>query len=83
MNKLFPAAQAIKFVVGCHAKCSSLELKLQENSLVPELEFSCPAKSENQRRRQFEPQNGSRSESHFSIKIQKKGKNNCQHQPRR
>ena len=45
MNKLFPVAQAIKFVVGCHAKCSSLELKLQENSLVPELECSCPAKS--------------------------------------
>lgn len=46
MNKLFPAAKAIKFVVGCHAKCSSLERKLQENSLVLALEFSCPAKSE-------------------------------------
>lgn len=50
MYKLFPAAQAIKFVVGCHAKCSSLELKLEENSLAPEIEFPCPAKSEKKKK---------------------------------
>lgn len=42
MNKLFPAPQAIKFLDGCHARCSSLEFKLQLKSLLPELEFSCP-----------------------------------------
>ena len=36
----------MKFVVGCHARCSSLELKLQESSLLPELKFSFAAKWE-------------------------------------
>lgn len=44
MNKLFPAAQAIKFLSGCHARCNNLVFKLQDKSFFPELEFSCPEK---------------------------------------
>lgn len=46
MNKLFPAALAIKFASGCHATCNSLELKSQLISFPVELEFSCPEKAE-------------------------------------
>lgn len=42
-NKLFPEPQAIKFSAGCHARCSNLELKLREYSLLSKLKYSCPA----------------------------------------
>ena len=45
MNKLFPAAQAIRFLSGCHVICNNLDVKSQEKSL---LEFSCPENSNGQ-----------------------------------
>lgn len=42
MNKLFPVEHAIKLVFGCQAKCSNLEFKSQEISLIPVSEMSFP-----------------------------------------
>lgn len=42
MNKLFPAAQAIKLVLGCQARCSSFEFMLHGNSSLPVFDIPCP-----------------------------------------
>lgn len=44
MYKLFAAAQAIEFSVGCHAKWSSLEVKSNEFPLASTTGLSEPAR---------------------------------------
>ncbi|MFS7940006.1 hypothetical protein Hanom_Chr05g00458591 [Helianthus anomalus] len=47
MYKLFPVEHAIRFVFGCHAKCSNFDFTSHENSLIPMSKTSVP---EEQRR---------------------------------
>jgi len=42
MYKLFAAAQAIEFSVGCHAKCSNFVVKSKEFPFASTLALSAP-----------------------------------------